>query len=62
MQNVCWETFKSFIIKKNLQLSYLEENNIYLIWAYDGPFCLQCILLKDSSDNTIDFEMNYKNN
>lgn len=61
MIKVTWTQFKNYVNSTNIAINYLEDSNKYNIYAENGNFFLECLLFKDASANTLDFENNYKN-
>lgn len=57
-----WSQLKDLIFKKSAALQFLEDENFYRLFIYDGPFGVCCTLNKDSSSDTLDFEDNFKDN
>lgn len=60
--NVDWSTIKTFVNNRSVHLQCLDINNMYYLYAFDGPFSVSCQIVKidpASSDQT-DFEDNYK--
>src|ERR1035437_544833 len=59
-----WLEFKAFIDSRNLSIQYVNYNNNYHLKGLDGFFELECLIPSDRSlsDDTIDFEDNYKAN
>lgn len=62
MKNVDWVDLKNFVTSRSLSIQYLETNNAYQLWAFDGPMVFSCVLSKDSGEDHLDFENNYKAN
>jgi len=62
---VKWPEFKAFVDERGIQVQYLEHQERYFIWAFDGPLCVWCrVRTLTSPENTykVDFEDNYKAN
>lgn len=57
-----WIAFKGFVDDRSLNIQYIETNEFYYLKAFDGDFCVECMLDKNPSDTTDldDFEDNYK--
>lgn len=62
MKKVEWAPFKSFVQARTLSIQFIELTDKYWMRANDGPFELECELLKSPSDTTdlLDFENNFK--
>lgn len=58
--DLTWLQFKNLITTKNLRGQFVEDNTLYKLFAFDGPMQVTCLLNKDSSDETTDFEDNFK--
>lgn len=58
MIDLSWTQFKNFVTDKNLQPQYVEDNLLYKLFAFDGPMSVTCLLNKDESSDTVDFETN----
>jgi hypothetical protein len=58
--NVGWEYIKSFAQKRSVSIQFIDINNMYYLSAIDGAYGLTCQLAKDTSNDTIDFETNFK--
>lgn len=59
-----WIEFKTQVDNRKLNIQYIELSTYYMLKAFDGPFELQCTVIKkdpiiDPSDQK-DFEDNYK--
>lgn len=57
---VTWAAIKNFLSTTLLAPKFLSINNSYLIHAFDGPYCLTCVIVQDGGPDQIDFETNYK--
>jgi hypothetical protein len=55
-----WSIFKNFISQRNLSIQWIDLDTQYWMKAFDGPFELECTVIKDSGDDQTDFETNYK--
>jgi hypothetical protein len=58
--NLDYTTFKTLVASKGLLMQYLDENNVYNIFASEGNVAWQCFVNKDGGANQTDFETNYK--
>jgi len=58
-----WAEFKSFVNQRSLSIQFVEMRNNYYLKAFDGAFCLECVLPTgvDNAD-AIEFEASYKSN
>lgn len=54
-----WTNFKSIVDAKSLRIQAIEDVLFYRLYAYDGPFGIYCVLNKDNSADTADYEDNY---
>lgn len=61
---VAWLDFKNFVTSRNLSIQWVTVGDNYRLKAFDGNFCLDCILPSDPalSSDTVDFETNFKAN
>lgn len=59
---VDWATFKAFISARNLSIQYVDLYNKYYLYAYDGPFPMECTIIKKDTPDTdqSEFEASYK--
>lgn len=59
---VTWSELKDFFIDRGLFLQYIEDSNIYHLYASDSYLTLEHMMDKNPSDSTDldDFEDNYK--
>ena len=56
-----WSGFKSLVLTaKSLHLNYADYTDRYEVFAQDGILLYRYILAKDSGDDVVDFETNYK--
>lgn len=57
-----WAEFKAFVDQRLLPVNYINFDNRYHLWAFDGPLHLCCkVRSNDAADaDQIDFETNYK--
>src|SRR5574343_1493265 len=62
MRELPWTSFKAFVSARNLSIQYVDVDDHYLMWAYDGPMSFECKLYKSASATTdkLDFENNFK--
>lgn len=62
MIRVNWSQIKSFVTARNVPLQYIEADDSYLLYAYDGQMQLTAYLIKNPADTTDlnDFENNFK--
>ena len=58
-----WAEFKSFVNQRSLSIQFVEMRNNYYLKAFDGSFCLECVLPVGVGDaDATDFETNFKSN
>lgn len=59
-----WLDFKNFLDIKLVSPQYIELSDRFIIHAFDGPFELECELIKNVSDTSDldDWNTNYKSN
>lgn len=57
-----WSEFKIQVDARNLNIQFIELTAYYALKAFDGPFQLDCVLVKKdpATDDQTDFEDNYK--
>jgi hypothetical protein len=60
MKIVDWTTLKAFVQSRKLSIQYVETDDKYYLWAYDGPFGLETAISKDDADAGTDFVNNFK--
>lgn len=59
MIKVNYSTIKTFSDARVVPLQYLEDNDDYILYAFDGPFAVYCRIEKDNADGS-DFDANRK--
>ncbi len=59
MREVNWSELKNFIDTRSLDVHYVEFDDRYSVYAFDGLLSFYCDIKKDSA---VDFETNYKPN
>jgi hypothetical protein len=58
---VDWTTLKTFAVDRNISLQWVDIGEAYSIVGLDGPFSLECTLIKAlQMDEAADFEANFK--
>lgn len=58
---VDWQTIKNFVVDRNTYFQYLDLGTKYWLFAFDGPFKLECLIEKTLEEAyTADFETNFK--
>lgn len=63
MITVDWKTFKSYVDARSISVQFVDANGNYYMKAIFDKFELSCILNKSlNSDDTAEFEANYKGN
>lgn len=60
MKEIPWSNFKVFIDARLLSIQYIDVDNTYYMWGFDGPMGFECSLYKDGNADVVDFETNYK--
>ena len=62
MVGITWKELKSFISSRKISLQYIEVENYYKIFAFDGLFSVSVELSKTIPPNNdqVDFENNWK--
>lgn len=61
MKTVDWVTLKAFATARGLSLQWVDLGDTYWIVGVDGPFTLECTLVKAlQTDEVVDFETNFK--
>lgn len=60
---VDWSQFKAFVQARNISVQWVIVGSNYWLKAFDGLFCLECLVPLDNSlsQDTVDFETNFKN-
>ncbi len=58
--NIDWAQFKNICSKRSLDMIMLEYGNVYYLSASEASTDINCKIFKDSGDDCIDFETNYK--
>lgn len=58
--NLEWGNFKEVVDSRSLSVQYLFVNDIYYLFAFDGPFSVNCFIPLIDSVAIEDFETNYK--
>lgn len=60
MISLSWPYFKAFVDLKLVSIQFFDlDASTYILYAFDGPMGVQCVLAK-GTDETTDFETNYK--
>lgn len=59
-KKIDWSEFKVHIDNKSLKIQFFESSTDYDLYAFDGIFGMQCLLVKDGGSGLLDFESNYK--
>lgn len=62
MIDLNWTSFEAHFTGKSLTIQYIEADDRYYIWAFDGPMSTSCQVYKDGGADVIDFETNHKAN
>lgn len=60
MREIPWSAFKSFVTDRYLSIQYMDVDNHYIMWAFDGPMGFECKIYKNNEADQVDFENNYK--
>lgn len=60
--NVDWSQFKNICAKRSLDMIMLEYSDYYALSASEASTTIRCRIFKDSGDDCVDFETNYKDN
>lgn len=55
-----WTKFKDEVNTRDVPINYYDSSDYYYMFCFDGSLELTCKLMKDSGDDQIDFETNYK--
>lgn len=57
-----WAELKSFVDTRGLSIQYVDINNRYWLFAFDGPFSVSCSILKkaEPDEDQTAFEASYK--
>lgn len=58
--NLDWSNFKNFVDSRSVSIQYLELNDSYYLFAFDGLFSVNCFVPTSDSVTILDFENNYK--
>lgn len=60
MIEVSWPSLKSFLQSRSIAAQWIDLGDNYHVVGVDGPFLLSCLLARNESEETIDFETNFK--
>lgn len=58
--SLTWPLMKIFIDSRGICAQWIELEDSYRLWAYDGPMAVQCALQKDGGADVTEFEATYK--
>lgn len=53
-----YSVFKAFALAPSVPFKEININNIYLLYAADGPFCFSTVILQDGGADQTDYEAN----
>jgi hypothetical protein len=61
MINVSWTHLKNFANERNVSIQKIETDDLYYLWAFDGPMCVSAQIKKEdpANEDQTDFETNY---
>jgi hypothetical protein len=60
MIDVIWTVLKSFVDSRSLSIQFIEADDRYFLWAFDGPMFISCQVMKDGGADVTAFEASYK--